>query len=96
MKVASKCLVNVWNNAEANLGLGDIQNRSLVSFSRDSGCLNANNLPPSHQPDLLQSPRQVRRHDTPNRESFPQLRFCYEWLFIEIEDLMIICTNTVM
>ena len=48
MKVASKCFVRVWswlwNNAEANLGLDVIQNRSLVSFSRDSGCLNANNL----------------------------------------------------
>ena len=73
----------MWNNAEANLGLGDIQNRSLVSFSRDSGCLNANNLPPSQQPDLLQSPRQVRRHDTPNSS--------YKCLFNE--DLMTICTN---
>ena len=99
MKVASKCFVRVWswlwNNAEANLGLDDIQDRSLVSFSRDSGCLNANNL--SLLISLISFNLPDKSEDTTHpAESLPRLNSdpaTNAYLFV-IEDLMTICTST--
>ena len=94
MKVASKCFVNVWNNAEASLGLDDIQNRSLVSFSRDFGCVNANNLPLLISLISFNLPDKSEDMTRP-AEALPRLNSdpaTNAYLFV-IEDLMTICTN---